>query len=337
MRIGMNPEKQAGKIALEYQHRVIIVVYIPSLEGYYKGVLEVFKLCLDSVATTKNNKCAITVVNNACCETVVDYINKQYKKGIVDSVIHHKHNIGKMDALIGAARGSREPLITLSDVDILYKTGWQEAVETVFYEMNQVGSVSPLPVRNSLYYGTSSTLKRIILNKVGYNPQPIPENFDSYNRFLDSVGWENETVNNLLWPVIESNNIKAILGSMHQVMTLNRDIIMDVVPKEPSLTLVGNGSELDYCDTPIDYSGGMRLSTYNNYAYHMGNTVEPWMLAIQEANVLENDGTNYKSKIETLKFKAITHNLFFDFKRRVYKKLFKRFINKGRVKEEVQV
>ncbi|WP_066219241.1 hypothetical protein [Formosa haliotis] len=335
MRIGMNPEKQEGKIRLNYQHRVIIVVYIPSLEGYYKEVFEVFKLCLASVTTTKNNKCAITIVNNGCCETVVNYINDQLKKDDVDSVIHHKQNIGKMDALIGAARGSREPLITLSDVDILYKTGWQEAVETIFYGMNQVGSVSPIPVRNSLYYGASSTLKRIILNKVKYSPQAIPENFDSYNRFLESVGWEKETDKNLLWPVIESNNIKSVLGSMHQVMTLNREIIMNVVPKEPSFILVGNDSELNYCDLPIDYSGGMRLSTYNNYAFHMGNTVEPWMQLIQETNVLENKNVEYESKIKRIKFKVTTPNLFFDFKRRVFQKVFKCFINKGRVKEEI--
>ena len=63
----MNPQKQSEKIELEFQHRLIIVVFIPSLEGYYQNVLEVFKLCLESAITTTNSNCAITVVNNASC------------------------------------------------------------------------------------------------------------------------------------------------------------------------------------------------------------------------------------------------------------------------------
>ena len=82
----MNPEKQVEKIKLKYNHRVVIVVYIPSLQGYYKGVFTVFKLCLDSVSATKNEHCAITIVNNASCKEVVHYINDQFEKGIIDSV-----------------------------------------------------------------------------------------------------------------------------------------------------------------------------------------------------------------------------------------------------------
>ena len=63
----MNPQKKEKKIELQFHHRLIIVVFIPSLEGYYKNVFDVFKLCLQSASTTSDSNCAITIVNNASC------------------------------------------------------------------------------------------------------------------------------------------------------------------------------------------------------------------------------------------------------------------------------
>jgi hypothetical protein len=104
MRIGMKPQKKEKKIDLQFQHRVIILVYVPEKEAYYDNIFEVFKLCLESAITTINDKCAITVVNNGSKKEVVEYINQKFVNKEIDSVIHHNCNIGKMDAIIGAAR-----------------------------------------------------------------------------------------------------------------------------------------------------------------------------------------------------------------------------------------
>ena len=281
----MNPQKQSKQIELEFQHRLIIVVFIPSLEGYYKNVLDVFKLCLESAITTTNSNCAITVVNNASCLEVSRILDSKLEDDSVNCVIHHKKNIGKIDALIGAARSSREPIITLADVDILFKLGWQIEVENIFSSIKNVASVSPIPCRNFQNYETSSTLSKILTKKVKFKYQPIPENHDAHNKYLDSFHWELETDENVKWPVIESNEVKAIVGSGHQILSMRRELFFSTVPQAPSLILVGNNSEFLYCDQPINYSGGMRLSTYNNHAYHMGNTVEQWMKDIQEENI----------------------------------------------------
>ena len=281
----MNPQKQSKKIHLKCQHRLIIVVFIPSLEGYYKDVLEVFKLCLDSAITTTNSDCAITVVNNASCKEVSQYLDSKLEEKSIDTIIHHIENIGKIDALIGAARASREPIITISDVDILFKQGWQEETEKIFFGIKNVASVGPIPCRNMQNYETSSTLNEVLIGKVKFNYESIPENHIAHNKFLESFHWKLETDENVKWPVIKSNGIKAIIGSGHQILSMRRELFFTTVPQEPSLTLVGNNSEFLYCDQPINYSGGMRLSTYNNYAYHMGNTVEEWMRDVQNENI----------------------------------------------------
>lgn len=321
----MNPQKQSKKIQLEYQHRLIIVVFIPSLEGYYKDVLEVFKLCLESAIVTTMGSCAITVVNNGSCKEVNKYLQNKLEEDVIDTVIYHKKNIGKIDALIGAARASREPIITISDVDILFQKGWQQHVEAIFSTIKDVASVSPIPCRNFVHYETSSTLAKILFGKVKFRYEAIPANHEAHNKYLESFHWNIETNENVKWTVIESRGVKAIVGSGHQILSMRRELFFSTVPQEPSLTLVGNNSEYLYCDQPINLSGGMRLSTYHNYAFHMGNTVEDWMLEVQNENIkyLQKEDRPYKSP-EFLRFKPKQPNLmFYRLRKRVIHRVFK--------------
>lgn len=320
----MNPQKEEKKIDLIYNHRIIIVVYIPELTGYYKNSFQVFKLCLESIIATKNNQCAITVVNNASCKEVLDFIDENFRNKKVDCIVHHNENIGKIDAIIGAARSVREPLVTMTDVDILFKNGWQENIENIFKKVKNVGSVSPISVRKSMNYGTSSTLKSILFRKVNFRLTPIPENFEDYNKYLQSINWKQEINNDKLWPVIEKNGVKAILGSGHQVITIRREILFKTVPIHPSLILVGGKSEFQYVDEPINKAGGMRLATYNNFAYHMGNTLENWMVEVQDDNVKNKRNQNSDQKSFELPINNFRKpsNWWFYFSNRVYIKFF---------------
>jgi hypothetical protein len=280
----MNPQKTEKKLQLTTHHRVVVVVYIPNAEGFYQNMFAVFKTCLESLSSTINSSCAITVVNNGSHQEVTDYLNACLADHTIDALISHKTNIGKIDALVGAARGSREPLITLTDADILFVKGWQNAVEEVFLRFPKAGSVSPIPVKNGLYYGTISTLNHILMGRSAFKYCDIPENAVSYNRYLESINWGVEEYPGKNWPVIEKNGFKAIVGSGHQVLTIRRDLLFTTVPTPASLTLVGGRSEYRYVDEPIDYAGLLRLATYNNFGYHMGNELEPWMLDIQQQN-----------------------------------------------------
>jgi hypothetical protein len=324
MRKGWNPQKQKSKIDLHYRHRVIIVAYIPNNHSYYDKVLDVFKTCLSSLISTINSACAITVVNNGSNKNLINYLNEEFSNGRIDQVIHHNNNIGKMDALVGAARSSREELITITDTDILFTTGWQEAVENVFDKFPKAGSVSPIPVQsNALFYNTNTVLKDIVLKKLKYSLETIPENFEPHNRYLESINWEIKNNKNILWPVVESGRCKAIVGSGHQVMTLRKEIFLKHVSTVPSRTLVGGNSEYLYGDEPTDKAGFYRLATYHNFAYHMGNTLESWM-----TNILANNTKQKTNIIRKFNFQIDyndnqVNNIRYKIKKRVFKKLFK--------------
>jgi len=331
MRVGMNPQKQANTIDLQSNHRVVIVVYIPEMSGYYANVFDVMKLCLESVSVTKNVSCEITVVNNGSCIEATDYLNKIYSEDKINCLIHHRQNIGKMDALIGAARGAREEFVTLSDVDVLFVEGWQQAVEKIFNSIPDVGLVSPISSRTEPTYASFSTWSKIFLQKVKFKYEAIPENFKSYNKFLESTNWDKETDPNIAWPVIEKNGTKAIVGSNHQVVTIKRSLLFEFVPTLPSLTLVGNNSEHNYIDLPVDLANKMRLSTFNNFAFHMGNKVEDWMVEIQNKNLLNNSEKSEvnKSVFKTNQREINNTNLFFyKLKKRIVKPIFSSFYKK---------
>lgn len=329
MRVGWNPQKLEKKVDLETTHRVILVVFIPNEEGFYKDSFNVFKLSLDSIISSINLSCAITVVNNGSYFKVTELLNTYILEKKIDTVIHHSKNIGKIDALIGAAKGVREQLITYTDSDILFEFGWQENVEKIFNEFPKVGSVSPIPVRKGIFYATSSVLKLILLKKVKFSFEPIPENFDSYNKYLTSINWKSENLETQLWPVITYKCNKAIIGSGHQVLTINRDILTNFTPNNPSFILVGGDSEYKYVDEPIDYSGKMRLSTYYNYAYHMGNTTEKWMYDILISNqkkLIFKTKSNFnlpQGVVSTLKLKA------YRLRKKMIKKIFKLLYRKS--------
>ena len=75
MRVGVNPEKENNTIKFDIYHRIIIPVYIPNFEGYFKDGLEIFKLCIQSLLMTVHEKTRITIYNNASHIVVENYIS----------------------------------------------------------------------------------------------------------------------------------------------------------------------------------------------------------------------------------------------------------------------
>jgi len=320
----MNPQKEERRIELITHHRIVVVVYIPNEEGFYEKSLSVFKTCLDSIITTINSYAAITVVNNGSFQKVSSLLELYLKEQKIDTLISHNTNIGKIDAQIGAARGAREKYITLTDADILFVKGWQDKVEEIFTVFSNVGSVSPLPVRTGLYAGTSSVLKQIIFRNLKFEFISIPENFENYNKFLSSINWDLETDKNKCWPVVERNGIKAIIGSAHQVLTIDRDVLFTTSPSNPSLTLVGGNSEHNYVDVPIDKAGKLRLATFNNFAFHIGNTLEDWMIDINENNFRSKiiEGDKFKVPLSFDLFNSKINNKLYGLRKMIVKKIF---------------
>ncbi|TVZ53394.1 glycosyltransferase family A protein [Dokdonia sp. Hel_I_53] len=280
MRVGVSAAKQDSKLELNTYHRVIIPVYIPNLkEEYFEDGLEILKFCIDSLLKTIHSKTRVTIINNGCCDIVVAYLYDKYQKeDTIDQLFHSDINLGKVNAIYGALKSNLEPLITITDADVMFLPQWQNAVEHIFEQFPKAGMVSPVP--SSIAFENemgSSTIGYAILKGALSIEKTI--NRKGLERFQESIGrtlYEEPHLEEI--PVLRMGEKAAAIGCGHFVVTMKRSSF-DNAPVRPSAHKIVGGSERRYIDKPNNDGGFLRLATLDNYAYHLGNKVEEWMVA----------------------------------------------------------
>lgn len=312
MRIGNNPEKENYKLIPENYHRVIIPVYIPNFDGYFKESFQVFKLCLESLLLTIHNKTRITIYNNNCHKDVEDYIKAKYEESIfIDQVFNSKVNMGKINAILSSVKGNLEPLITITDADVLFKNGWQQEVEKLFVSFPEAGMISPVPLNKALsIYNSNNWYFGFFKSKLKYREVIDPNAMYLFDLSLGNKDFVYNSDNYKKYLTIKSNinNDYAVMGCGHFVATLTRHIF-DKGSNEPAFVKVSNGVESKFIDSPNENLGFLRLSTPNNLAYHMGNYIEGWMQL--EFNKLNNELSETFINIQNLSFKPLKKRQIF--------------------------
>ena len=276
MRTGFNPQKDQPIPASEYLHQVIIPVFIPHFEGYFKDSFAILKLCLQSVFNTVHNKTFITIVNNGSCDIIKNYLNELHNQNKIHEVIH-TNNIGKLNAILKGLAGNTIELVTISDSDVLFLKDWQQETTAIYKALPKVGVVGLVPQFNMHKVHSSNLLfDTFFSNKVKFLPV---KNKEALVAFYDSIGWErNYNPNYLEYSLgMEVNNdLKVIVGSGHFVATYKKAIFSELVSNIPYK--MGGTSEhyLDELPLKKDY---WRVTTHDNFANHLGNTLEEWMIS----------------------------------------------------------
>jgi hypothetical protein len=280
MRIGNNPEKTNNSIILENYHRVVIPVYIPNFEGYFKDAFDIFKLCLDSLLLTVHSKTRITIYNNNCHFDVKNYIDQKFNESkYIDQVFHSKENLGKINAILAATKGNLEPLITITDSDVFFKNHWQQAVEKVFLGFPEAGMVSPVPGSKAYKSYTSNNWAYAIFKaKLCFRDVLDKDALINFDRSLGNTTKLYDPIHLDKHLILENKASKtqAVMGCGHFVATMRREVF-DKGTNEPAFIKIQNGVEGKFIDIPNEEMGFLRLATRDNYAYHMGNTKEAWM------------------------------------------------------------
>ncbi|PHR74597.1 MAG: hypothetical protein COA67_00550 [Lutibacter sp.] len=320
MRKKYNPSKDLQEsTANSYNYRIVMPLHIPNFEGYFKDAFTIFKMSLQSLYKTIHQKTAITIVNNGSCDAVVDFLNDEFKKGTIHEVIHTEP-IGKLNSLLKVLRNIEEEYVTVSDADVLFLNGWQDSTTQVFNVFPKAGVVGIIP-QFKLYTTFSYNLlfdnffsKKLQFTKV-INPEALI-------KFYKSIGWDDTYNKDYLKTnlTLESDTkVKAIVGSGHVVATYKNEVF-EQLPIENSTYQLGGNSERLYLDEPVLKTGGWRLTTNNNYAYHLGNVFEGWML--EELNAIndESDREIIKSSTVLLKSSKWKYNL----KNHLFRKLLSR-------------
>ncbi|MGJ5640609.1 glycosyltransferase family A protein [Formosa sp. S-31] len=322
MRKGVNPNKNRTLEAFEYIHQVVLPVYIPNQEGYFKDALKILQCCLESLFKTIHKKTFITVVNNGSCMDVTKYLQELYSKGLIQELIH-TGNIGKINAINKGLSGARIELITIADADVLFLNDWQTETIRIFNNFPKAGVVGIVP-QFKMYADLCSNLlfEHFFSKKLTFTKVVNPE---SMQHFYKSIGWDNNYNQDFLKVKLSIENklgFKAIVGSGHFVATYRYSALakrpVEVTNKKMGMML------RKYFDEPVLKIGGWRLTTENNYAYHMGNVHEPWMDEVfDNLKQFEGEMLSYTYKPLT------TSYLSYFMKNHLFRKLMenKKFIN----------
>ena len=285
MRIGFNPNKDKKIEDSKYFHQVIVPVYIPNEEGYFKASFPILKYCLESLFKTSHSKTYFTVVNNGSCKEVVTYLNELFDKNFIHELIHAT-NIGKLNAILKGLGGNKFDLVTITDADVLFLNGWQKATYEVYKTFPKVGVVSTTPNSKLLRYLTSNVIfENVFSKKLKFTKVLNPEAMTSFAGSIENPNLFN-TSHLEKYLTISKQNVKAVVGAGHFVATYRNDIFNNLKKTETKYSL-GGDSEALILDKPVIDNGYWRLSTENNYTYHMGNTLEDWMLEMLEDQVQE--------------------------------------------------
>ena len=274
MRKGLNPLKDQPITHNNYTHQVIVPVYIPNQEGYFKDSFAIFKFCVESIIKTSHTKTFITIVNNGSCKEVMTYLDQLLFEKKIHELIH-TDNIGKMNAVLKGLVGHNIELVTVADSDVLFLQNWQQATVEVFNQFKKAGSVGIIPQFKTYGLFSSNILfDYLFSNKLKFTKVVNPI---ALQKFYYSIGWDDNYNKALLeWNLtIENNNqFRAIVGSGHVVTTYKRTVF-DEITTYSGYKMGGNSeSILDILPLKKDL---WRLTTEQKFAYHMGNTYEKWM------------------------------------------------------------
>ncbi len=324
MRVGFNPYKDRVLEKSEYWHQVIVPVYIPHQNGYFKDALRILELCLNSIFSTSHSNTFVSVVDNGSCYEVAKILRELKLGGKIHEIIETT-SIGKLNAVFKALSGHNFELVTISDSDVLFIEGWQDATYEVFANFSEAGAVSPVPSSKMYGYFTENILmKYFFSNKLRFSNVQDPIAMKSFAVSIGNRDFYNDVhLNKYL--TLENNNFKAVVGAGHFVCTYRGEVFTDRSENFSNYKLGGNSEEM-FLDKVVIDKNLWRLSTLNNYAFHLGNVLENWML--NSELICSKEKANTK-KIDLVQVKNARRNIFLPlFRRFVLGKKFKNYFLK---------
>lgn len=302
MRIGKNPNIKIQIDQSDYIHQIIMPVYIPNEEGYFADALKILKICLSSLFNTIHNKTYITIVNNGSCDNVKKYLDELFLEKKINELIH-TDNVGKINAVLKGLSGNNIELVTITDADVMFLSDWQIKTVEVFQKIPKAGVVGIVPQFRMYKYNSSNIIFDNFFKK---QLKFIPiKNQNGLIHFYESIGWGKEYNQDYLkfGLGLEYDDFKCFVGAGHFVATYKKDVFQEINTFIGGKKVAGLGEA--YIDNKALEKDYWRLTTHDNYAYHMGNTHENWMDNIPKksfVNVYSNFNFPTRKKINNITY-----------------------------------
>ncbi|WP_417887307.1 glycosyltransferase family 2 protein [Zunongwangia sp.] len=274
MRKGNNPNKDKVTSDDRFGHQIIIPVYIPNQKDYFKDAFKIFKKCLQSILETVDfDYTYISIINNGSCVEVENYLSALKSENKIQELINSS-NIGKLNAIYKGVVGHNFDLVTIADADTMFLSGWQQETIRVFNAFPKAGTVGIVPQFNMYAnFCTNVIFDNFLQKRMQFFKVAEPKKMQ---KFYQSIGWNMKEDHYYLQYILglEKGEVKACIGSSHFVATYRKEILNEIKKYIPAK--MGNNSER-LLDMAAQNNGLWKLTTFKNYAYHMGNVYEDWM------------------------------------------------------------
>ncbi len=281
MRTGNNPAKAGIPAYTPKKLGVALLVYIPSLAGYFENALDILAYQIDSLYATTNQDFDLLVFDNGSCLQAVHALQNYHEQKRIDWLFLSQHNLGKTGAWNWIFSAMPNEWICYSDSDVLFRPGWLEASSKILEAFPRAGMVSAQPNFFDVLDGTGKAHLALQSDpdfKLGeYKPQT--EIVDEYCRGIGADDDLTHDFHRKLLPDVlaQASGTRAVIGASHMQFIIPRDVACQVVPLPASKGLFRQ--ETISLDRKVDELGFLHLSTMENYVFHMGNTINEHLLS----------------------------------------------------------
>jgi glycosyltransferase involved in cell wall biosynthesis len=194
MRKGQNPAKAVKEVAKPERITVALLNYIPFLSGFYTEMLDVLKVCLESMRRDAGLPFDLLVFDNGSCAEVREYLVAEKEAGRIQYLILSEKNMGKGGAWNMILAGAPGEIIAYTDADVLFSPNWLSRSVEILETFPNVGMVTARPFRTPPEF-YESTLQWARGNATLEEGQFIPwETFLEFNLSLGQTEEENKKV-----------------------------------------------------------------------------------------------------------------------------------------------
>jgi glycosyltransferase involved in cell wall biosynthesis len=272
MRVGQNPAKSLRKVHQPQRITVAVLNYIPFLSGYYSELLDVLRICLDSINKNTDLPFDLLVFDNGSCVEVCEFLLREKQKGNIQYLALSEKNLGKGGAWNFIFSSAPGDIIAYTDNDCLFHKGWLSNSLQILETYPNVGMVTARPFRMKDEYN-SATLKWAEKEKAVKITRGRFIDWDTYKSFSMSLGVSEDMSKK--WYESRDDihltyqNVVTQIGASHYQFLAYRKVLTEFLPFKMNQPM----GQVRQLDIHMNEKGYLRLMTPVALMQNMSNSV----------------------------------------------------------------
>ncbi len=278
MRVGVNPAKAMRQAPRPARITVVMVTYIPHLQGYYRESLDVLRVCLESLwRHTTEHPFEVLIFDNASGPETRQFLLEAHREGRVQYLLFSEKNLGVVGAWNIAFQAAPGEIIAYADGDVYFHPGWLPASLALLETFPRVGMVTARPFLNAPHRWTATRAW------AEQDPEAQTEwgfflSWEAYRDFEVSLGRDEAEVRRDYQRLqramlkIRYRGQEAIAGAGHWQFLAYKRVLQEVLPLPYERPM---GADVARLDETLNQRGYLRLMTTRIYVDHMGNRLPP--------------------------------------------------------------